>query len=636
MLLHLPPELITYILTFAQVNDILNLQKICKFLRDFVSGSVLLQYRILLHASGMLDNPRSPYSLKTRYQMLKHRERSWLLLEPSFSTCIPAHHSSVVIYELSGGAYLLSELPRRTVNFITLPSSPNDPVPKWRSHYMEENTRLLDFGIAVQEHDLLALVTTQVVIPFVHTPDDPNTTLQIRWVQLSTGEPHPLSGPPMTFVEDAPFECIGIGMEIVGDLTCLVLHDARPDFLDRDRVLLIDWKKSIIRAQLSSPSRRYYNATFLSPDVLLIPNALEASLEIWRIPPPSSSNSQLELTTPNLHFLLPSRDNFFEVTNFVCRSAPTHSSNPSPNDTRPFRSDPNEAIILFHLTVSPLYLGVPQPLMFFAHRKSFLELLNAYGDPSSPCPPVPWSSWGPSRTRFLPQTRSEHEHWITTTSGQRFVFLCSNHPYNGLEQPIMIYDFNQALVRRVIAAENARKASVFSQVQTRRKLDSHSESDTSGDQHSGPESNLLHIPLLDSVDYDNFRLGWDRPTPPVQSPQQSTQTSQQPWQQYDYPLLMKIFTEPVGGYLPYVISASSSLALRSSQSFPSSPYMTTFPNPSETLPISSSRYSFDGILMDDERIIGVRAGRSPNPVAVMMDAEVEDDSVDSIEVFWFG
>ncbi len=52
----------------------------------------------------------------------------------------------------------------------------------------------------------------------------------------------------MKFVEDIRPDDLGIGIELVGDLAALVIRDASFGHNDRDKVVLLDWKRGTVKA----------------------------------------------------------------------------------------------------------------------------------------------------------------------------------------------------------------------------------------------------------------------------------------------------------------------------------------------------------------------------------------------------
>ncbi|KAJ4481111.1 hypothetical protein J3R30DRAFT_3464432 [Lentinula aciculospora] len=517
-LYHLPNELVTQIFLFCVFNDILSCQATCQFLYEIITTSSIIQYRIALEISGLEDNPRCKLSIPDRLQLLQRREAAWALFQPNFLQRIPVKNTAVVIYELSGGTYLLSGISRDSINHLRLPSASGNAVPSW--DHIPVADELLDFGLAVTEHDLIGVLTT--------SSEDVVTTLQIRFLQLSTGLPHPLSGSPMRFTQHILTDNLGVGIEIVGNLAALVVRDVSFGHHNRDKVLVLDWKRGIVRAELYVESRRYQSAIFLTPEILLVTNAHERCLEIWRIPPDSGEPASFVICrTPELSLGLPVIHPGFIVSEFACRSAP----NPilSTCDTsRPFHSSPAESIMVFHLTISPIDPRVPIPFVFFAHRRAFLDALTKIErNHESQIMPIPWSGWGPPKTRWL-HARSIPTEWITTTSGQRYAYVSTHAP--AMAQPVVILDFNQNHVRKVIA-NMKNKVSPY---------------------HGVFPDDMITT----DVEALSRRVWTD--------------------QSRDKHEKMKVFAEDVGGYLPYI-------AVKSAQA-----------------------YQFHGVLMDDERIIGIK------------------------------
>ncbi|KAE9403755.1 hypothetical protein BT96DRAFT_878368, partial [Gymnopus androsaceus JB14] len=427
----LPNELIAHILSFCIFHDILCCQRTCKHLNQVIKTSNI-QYRILLEIGGLEDNPQCKLPIHDKLQLLQRREAAWSLFQPTFSqeTSGPVDHT-ISVYELSGGMYIISGIARDVINTLRLPSAA-DEVMQW-NHIPVHDSDLLDFGLAMTEHDLLGIITTS------SDDDEFDTTVEIRFIQISTGLPHPFSGSPMQFKQPIYIDNLGVGIEIVGDLACLVIRDVSFGHHDRDKVLILNWKRGIVRAELYTDSRRYQSAIFLSPDVLLVTNAQERCLEIWRIP----SEGQAVPKTPALILGLPAVNPGFMVSEFACRGAPNPTAT-APKDV-PFYSSPAQSIVVFHLTISPIDPRVPIPFIFFAHRAIFLRLLSQAKNGTT----IPWSEWGKGKNTRWIHARSVPMEWITTTSGQRYAFVSTHAP--ALNQPIVVLDFNENHVRKVLA-----------------------------------------------------------------------------------------------------------------------------------------------------------------------------------------
>ncbi|KAF5352993.1 hypothetical protein D9758_007884 [Tetrapyrgos nigripes] len=595
LLVDLPSELVLLILSYGSFRDILSFRLISRFYHTLVSDSIDLQYRILLQVSGMLDNPCSGLPLQIRYEKLKERERAWFTLRPRFTKNIPVEHPTVVLYDLSVDVYMLSDEARQSIDNITLPSNAEDPVPPWQSLHIKDlvtddsqiHRKILDFGI-LQEQDLIAVVTTLTDLP----TDILN--MRVSCVQRSTGKPHPLAGPPMSLVFDVHTYCPGLDLN--GDLAALTLQTNESE----SRVVVLNWKTSTIQAEFKSFSCRYGAATFICQGVLLVPNIIGPCIELWRIPIPSSEPPPV-MTTPNLTLKMPSVNSRVELEEFSCRGAPKPSScNDNIPSQRPFHSDPDQSILVFHLFTTMEFWSQGHrvvPFAFFVHRKTFLELLRSHeasidnvtrhDDRNSPIT-IPWSSWGPPKTRFLYQSfsgQSSNTDWITTACGQRYIFF----HYLREGYPMIVLDFNEHTVNRVRDAV-CRSQEKMLQQNPRFAL--------------GYDSSQLEldIPLLGmkvplSVKgYDGMErqvVGWSWDPLPKKLGIPDDNVYGGPYRTTNTLLQRVFFSEPVYGNLPYVMFCSE------------------------------EDYTFDGAMMDDERVLGVKRGDL-------------HEGVSSVDVVWFG
>ncbi|KAF5362951.1 hypothetical protein D9758_007140 [Tetrapyrgos nigripes] len=566
----LSAELIILILTHVPFRDVFSFQLTSRSFHTVISESTELQYHILLQTSGMLDNCNSSLPLRTRYEMLREREKSWLLLQPRFTRRISVGHSAVVPYELLGDVYMVSDGSKATISTFTLPSDAGDPVSSSRKLHVGDfdQGRIIDFAVA-PEQDLLVLVTSD--------SDTPTgaLNLQIHCIQRTTYKRHPLSvAGPISLSFDVPCSCAHAA--VAGDLIALTFQSGDSE---DDQVFLLNWKRSTVLAEMKSPTHLHGNAIFISRDILLVPNYTGLSytgpsIQLWRIPEPSTK--RVVLTTPNLTLNLPAYHPEVEVHEFLCRNSDNSSSQ------RPFYSDPDQSIVLFQLFT----LSEPEPssieLVFFVHRKVFLELLSAHeNQPSSDSVVdhnsmhvLPWLSWGPPNTRFFHPTwydQSSHTDWIVTAYGQRYVFL--DLRYRTQEgTPVVVFDFNENTVKRV------RNALEKAQTQDPPSLDIALLDVSIPTSIKGPESD--GDPAL-----ARQRIGWCWKNRPGEDSGRNV-----PWGDQ---VLSQIFSEHVDGDLPYVMLCSEKL------------------------------YDFTGTMMDDERVLGARSGEF-------------HAGVDNLEVLWFG
>ena len=160
MLLNLPTELVVHILLYLD-TDIASCRLTCTYLDNVVRDSVVLQYHTALIGARATDNPCSDLPLSKKLEQLKDGEKAWAVLKPTSITTIPVKHNTSGIYDLTGGVYLLGNQSRRDLHYVRLPSHPGEE-PEWSTIHVGRT--IIDMGLCVYEHDLIAVVTTYVLI----------------------------------------------------------------------------------------------------------------------------------------------------------------------------------------------------------------------------------------------------------------------------------------------------------------------------------------------------------------------------------------------------------------------------------------------------------------------------------------
>jgi hypothetical protein len=171
-LLHIPPELICYILQYLSPHDIISCRRTCRALYDLCNDSPL-RYLVQMERAAVTDDMRPGLSYPERLRMLEQRERTWAMLDFRKSTQVCVPFESTGIYDFTGGAFLLgtrlysaSRRPTVGYSYIFLPSL-SDPdnaqhhqALEWRG--LNLGIQILDVGLAVHEHDLIAALTACV------------------------------------------------------------------------------------------------------------------------------------------------------------------------------------------------------------------------------------------------------------------------------------------------------------------------------------------------------------------------------------------------------------------------------------------------------------------------------------------
>ncbi|KAI0301219.1 hypothetical protein B0F90DRAFT_361047 [Multifurca ochricompacta] len=175
----LPTEVIVDILAILDIKELLACRSICRHLHGIISNSIVLQYHILLAASGMCDGPPSEVSTAERMAALQTYNTAWRELTwSSYDTIdIPEYNDP----QFSNGVIVTISNYGKSLTVHRLPS-------KLRRVEACEWTLTFDFGIAEfimdASQDLLAL------IPFDNVEADVFLILT-----LSNGQPHPLAMP---------------------------------------------------------------------------------------------------------------------------------------------------------------------------------------------------------------------------------------------------------------------------------------------------------------------------------------------------------------------------------------------------------------------------------------------------------
>jgi hypothetical protein len=163
-LLHVPPELICRILLHLSPHDIISCKRTCRMLYDMCNEPVL-RYLVEMERCGVRDDMRPGLGYLERLRILEKREEAWAMLDFRRSVEVSVPFKSTTIYDLTGGAFLRGNILDYTswrptgYAFVSLPSllDPQDQKLEWKGHSLE--TQILDVGLSVHEHDLIAILT---------------------------------------------------------------------------------------------------------------------------------------------------------------------------------------------------------------------------------------------------------------------------------------------------------------------------------------------------------------------------------------------------------------------------------------------------------------------------------------------
>ncbi|KAJ7628632.1 hypothetical protein FB45DRAFT_41712 [Roridomyces roridus] len=420
----LPSELLVPILSFLSNEDLHNAGQASFILLEVIDSSVELQYLKTLRVAQMADNPSSHIPIVDRLAALTARESAFLRVKPSWKRSYVVNFMPAGLYELSAGLFFLGEFTRKALRYIKLPTQPaqdHEPSVEWeRIETKSENAIIIDFGLAIEEHDLIVMATFNLTEPFEELRDNMplKGEIQLEFLSLSTREPHPQARESIT-VQQSLWGLPNVVLEIVGDHVLFAVsyaHEEGPN----DNVYFYEWRTRRLVKIITAERRTYFGAVFLSTDVVLLPNTSAATLELWQI----SSNEDTPALTLHLPRVVPG----VQLRLMTARGEPNPSALPLRKDPyTPFSTSSENSIIVFHVSF-PMHR-----FLLFIHRRALLSLIDKHPEPAND--PLPYSEWGPNVCRWL-NAAGLNTDWITTTSGQRCVLLPMR------PSPFFLLDFN--------------------------------------------------------------------------------------------------------------------------------------------------------------------------------------------------
>ncbi|KAJ7093962.1 hypothetical protein B0H15DRAFT_831449 [Mycena belliarum] len=429
----LPPELFVHILSFLPNNTLCACLQASRLLHETIKNSTELQYYMERNVARVNDNPYSPLPAVERLRMLRAREDAFDEMKASWATSVPVPFPTSGLYEVSAGFFFLGELQRQALRYLELPSKILGPPPQWGSIPTPNPASvIIDFGLAIEEHDLVAMAT---MTPTGRVVDEvPEGLINLELLTMSEPHaPHPQARGAIE-IHTSIWGLPSIILEIVGDYLVFVEGYRYRRFGSEpppnDHVYVFEWKTGKLRMRIEADSGTYFAAVFVSPDVLLLPNTITAALELWTIPPATQDTEPEPALTLHLPRLVPGQ----RIRLISARGEPNPSVYAPRRPARlPFQSAPEESIIVFHLNF------LSAQFLLFTHRRALLALLRAH----EPGDAVGYAEWGPDVCRWI-DAAGMNMDWITTTAGQRCVLIL-DRPIS----PFFVLDFNAGTARGV-------------------------------------------------------------------------------------------------------------------------------------------------------------------------------------------
>ncbi|KAG5649126.1 hypothetical protein H0H81_006105, partial [Sphagnurus paluster] len=451
MLLLLPPEIAVRILCFLELPDLMRMHQVHSHLREYIQSFHILQYRIATQSAYVEDNPTSTLPISERLKLMRKLERGWARCNIDFRRVIHVKHEPSGIYDLTGGIYLSSDDDGHTLHYVQLPSKKDDPI-EWKS--IDVQKPVVDAGLSVLEHDLLAVITSMD---------------EKKFGPPHRRKAHPHAQVPVLFLADSYQQSPSFAaIEIVGvHLVLITTHNTgTPVSLKRDHVYMFDWTSGELKLKFRAWEDTYAGIVFLTPKLVLLSKMRVFVFEIWAIPSEpflasalSPPDKRENLPTPLVSLGLPELSTSYYNSEFSCRAEPNPTaSTPAPayaSNLNPFCAAPHEALIICNISVSAFHNDITETWTMFVRRADMLAAVThwamAMGKSERWTPDglledekVAYERWGPDITRWL-RTARHPASWITTSAGTRCVHAL---PIPRGPERMRVLDFNPFTVRR--------------------------------------------------------------------------------------------------------------------------------------------------------------------------------------------
>ena len=134
-----------------------------------VCNDPYLRYLVQMERCGVTDDLRHGLCYSDRLRILERHEEAWAILDFRKAVRVHVPFDSTGMYDLTGGTLLLgtgmcatSRLPSVGYSYVCLPSLSVEQDRKLQWMERDIGIQILDVGLAVHEHDLIAILTACV------------------------------------------------------------------------------------------------------------------------------------------------------------------------------------------------------------------------------------------------------------------------------------------------------------------------------------------------------------------------------------------------------------------------------------------------------------------------------------------
>ncbi|KAJ6506178.1 hypothetical protein C8R47DRAFT_1192156 [Mycena vitilis] len=441
--LDLPTELIIKTLGELSVVDLCNCEATDnRFLSCLIRDSASLQYGMEKQLACVEDTPHSrrTNSLADRAQNLCLRQRAWLEFSCTRTRTIPVDNVASDMCELVSDIYFVVKGPAhvsgrsRVIKYVRIQSlrASEDPDPEFG--HIEIGRPVVDFVAAIEEHNLMAVVTYTP-----HRSDTQMMSVDIVLLDFPSGKHHRLAVEPLIHVHDVEVSRAvpTTTIDVAGDhLALSIIYDDEAKELNM--LHIFDWKSGI--SQMEPVAISHLGATFLAEDTILLPNGQGNSLDIYRI---SRTNRAAIIHSFHLPPLMPS----YTVTSAICKGYPTclgANSRATAASRGRYISDFEKSLMVVSFYIKEDDDDEGEQFLFVFLRNEFMHVLE--DRTSTGHSSTEWFLWGPLITRWLDMYRIGSGNFYSMSYGRRFVWISD---YGDDLQPIRLLDFNPDAVNLV-------------------------------------------------------------------------------------------------------------------------------------------------------------------------------------------
>ncbi|KAF8898015.1 hypothetical protein CPB84DRAFT_1781143 [Gymnopilus junonius] len=446
----LAPELLTEILSQLSYKELLRCLRVCHLFFDVITKSSELDYHIHLQVAGMWNNSQCPIPIPTRLALLKKREKCWDFFKPSLLTKYPIPGTSSLLYDLSSTVLSHGTSPNEPtyetqgIQFLQLPFLSDDSdIESMSWDFINLGMTITEYALSIEINDLLVLVVSEVD---EHEPTTIN--LAVVLLQYSTKKTHQLAENPVfslcSAAEDMGIPSIGIDVS-EENLAISVVFEHPFTRGAASTLCIFNWRTGKSKTDPLKYRVPVFNTSlvFLRDDILVNPNSIRNSIDIYYICPSNSisASDPPEKVVRLVHSLsLPTLQTEVYITSISCIARPNMGCE-SPNimsTSKPYTSDPANAVVQFVMCLIKSN-GTRQTFCMMVHRTALLDLIpldKIEADVPGASVLQAWDAWGPPVTR-----------WFSNTHISTAYITCISDENAGARDTIHVFNFNPAMVK---------------------------------------------------------------------------------------------------------------------------------------------------------------------------------------------